>query len=236
MEPLHHYLSQQLHTLTQQVQQMKQHNTKPNDQRAPPTRSYDPRTCYICKKPGHIARDYRTSEILNNQQQRNTQNPRFNNRQRCNWNPTPQHSKNNNFSVQSNTRNNNWQQRRPDRIQPQSFRNNRQFSNFSNKSKEQNHNAPQQQDYRPQKFQIYPTKPSQNSSNHKTKYSEQKYDTAAEYAEQDFPPKLTPAERWNAELKQPTIPYAKAMAEKGRPNILRFHRKIAHLLLQRIIF
>jgi len=35
MEPLHHYLSQQLNSLTQQVQQIQQINTQPNDLRAP---------------------------------------------------------------------------------------------------------------------------------------------------------------------------------------------------------
>ena len=71
-KPLHHYLSQ-LHSLSQQVQQIqqsKQYRERPCNAsgRAPETR-----TCFNCRKPGHIARNCRSNRPRFNQYAQNRQ-------------------------------------------------------------------------------------------------------------------------------------------------------------------
>ena len=88
-EPLQHYLSQQLHNLKQQIQQFQQ----PIQHRGNPCtetwRTYPPRTCFNCGKPGQLARDCRSNKARFNQYQQNRQNPPFNKNQ--NFNQKPQY-------------------------------------------------------------------------------------------------------------------------------------------------
>jgi len=62
-ETLHHYLSQQLHSLSQQVAQLQQSQPQNDLPQQMSRRRPETRTYFICKKTGHIARRCRNSPI-----------------------------------------------------------------------------------------------------------------------------------------------------------------------------
>jgi len=107
-ETLHHYLSQQLHSLSQKVDQLQQSYSQDNKPLSLTYRKPDTRTCFICKKAGHIAKNCRHQSSRWQKHQQKRQNTSFRNK---NFKPrssyqTPQ----NNGSNTSNYNNSyNWQ-------------------------------------------------------------------------------------------------------------------------------
>jgi len=107
-ETLHHYLSQQLHSLSQKVEQMQQSYPQDNKPRNPTTRKHETRTCFICEKPGHIARNCRNQPSRWQKYQQNRQNTSFRNK---NFKPRTSHQtpQNNGNNTSNNTNRHNWQ-------------------------------------------------------------------------------------------------------------------------------
>jgi len=202
----------------------------------PPQRKSETRICYRCGTPGHIARDCRKPSAQPNYSKQSPypQNNRHQAQQRPNDFQTRPQQRPNQFPTQTRRQPNTFYTQNRQRSNHPRFSQQRNL--YSNSR--QNHNSemnnkpfrPQQQ--RPQSgapqnnFQYqrrsHPNNSIQNrraDSDNQRPTSQQKQqfltDSVADYAERDFTPDLSAADRWTQETKRSVFPYDKAMTEQA---------------------
>ena len=216
-------LLHEIKSIHKQIGRIHQLQTTQEQQR--PHKKPETRACFRCGRIGHVAKFCRTKtpQLPPNQGYRfpprnNPQRQQF--MLRSNQRQRPfQPRQNNNYSSQNRTF-------RPDDNRPrQNYNNYNRQQNYSKDYNQQRFNRPSNNKFNSNPHKTYnqnqsnsqnPTRPreydrhtdkTQNSKNNQ-------YSTPAQYAEDNFEPNLSAAQRWNREVKRPPYPYEKAMADR----------------------
>jgi len=213
----------EIKSIHKQIGRIHQLQTTQEQQR--PQKRPETRACFRCGKIGHVAKFCRTKtpQLPPNQGYRfpprnNPQRQQF--MLRSNQRQKPfQPRQSNNYSSQNRTF-------RPDDNRPrQNYNNYNRQQNYSKDYNQQRFNRPSNNRFNSNPHKTYnqnqsnsqnPTCPRENDRHtDKTQNSKNnQYNKPAQYAEDNFEPNLSAAQRWNSEVKRPPFSYEKAMADR----------------------